>query len=88
MFHEIGMVERLNNYIFKMNINELKQAYIEKLPVGLKTYRGEIIKYEKITMLTVREYPDGRRILSAVLADYSGHSFTIADPRQLNIIRG
>lgn len=68
-----------------MTISELKQAYIKKLPVVLKTYNGEIINYEKITMLTVREYPNGRRILSAVLADYSGHSFTVADPRQLSI---
>lgn len=71
-----------------MTISELKQAYIKKLPVVLKTYNGEIINYEKITMLTVREYPNGRRILSAVLADYSGHSFTVADPRQLVLNQG
>ena len=63
---------------------ELKRAYTERLPVIWHSHRDEI-EYKYIHELRTKESRSGKRVLYAVLADYCGHSYTVADPRQLSI---
>lgn len=61
-------------------LNEL----IAWLPVIWHSRRDEI-EYKYIHELRAKESRSGKRVLYAVLADYCGHSYTVADPRQLSI---
>ena len=47
--------------------------------------RRDEIEYKYIHELRAKESRSGKRVLYAVLADYCGHSYTVADPRQLSI---
>lgn len=67
-----------------MTKEELKRAYTERLPVIWHSHRDEI-EYKYIHELRAKESRSGKRVLYAVLADYCGHSYTVADPRQLRL---
>lgn len=68
-----------------MTIEELKRAYKDGLPVLLYLPSYGNLEYECIDGFVEVTSREGVRSLGVRLKDYCGHSYTIADPRNITV---
>lgn len=68
-----------------MTNKELKQAYKERRPVMLYLPSYGNLEYECIDGFVKVTSREGVKSLGVRLKDYCGHSYTIADPRNITV---
>lgn len=68
-----------------MKIEELKRAFVERLPVVLYLPSYGNLEYECIDGFVEVTSRLGAKSLGVRLKDYCGRSYTIADPRNVTI---